>query len=67
MTADHDQVFEISSVGKLYRMSLSQFAHHLEDEAGSVIDVETLTVNQRFFVLFSSGTGLTRTSARRIA
>jgi hypothetical protein len=66
MTADCDQVFEVSSVGRLYRKSLSLFAHHLEDENGKTISMDELSVNQKFFVLFVSGTSLTRTSAKRI-
>jgi hypothetical protein len=66
MTADCDQVFEVSSIGKLYRKSLSLFAHHLEDENGKKINMKELAVNQKFFVVFVSGTSLTRTSAKRI-
>lgn len=67
MTKDRDQVFDVSSVGKLYRESLLGFANHFEDEGGRTIHLEELDVNQRFYVFFASGTGLTKTSAMRIA
>jgi hypothetical protein len=67
MTKDRDQVFDVSSVGKLYRKSLFLFANHFEDDSGRTIELEDLAVNQRFYVYFISGTGLTKTSAKRIA
>lgn len=66
MIKDCDQIFEVASMGKLYRKSLSMFAHHLEDKSGNTIEMEDLAVNQTFFVVFASGTCLTRTSAKRI-
>jgi hypothetical protein len=56
----------VASIGKLFRKSLELFAHHLEDEAGNEIGLDDLRVDQKFFVCFFSGTGLTRTSAVRI-
>lgn len=67
MTPKNEQVFEVSSMGRMYRNSLLMFAHHLEDEKGRTIQVEELNPGRRFFVFFISGTGLTRTSAERIA
>jgi hypothetical protein len=61
-----DQSFEVASIGKLFRKSLELFAHHLEDEAGNEIGLDDLRVDQKFVVYFTSGTGLTRTSAVRI-
>jgi hypothetical protein len=60
-----DQIFEVASLGKLFRRSLELFAHHLEDEAGNEIQLDSLAIDQKFFVIFPSGTGLTRTSAVR--
>ena len=60
------QRFEVASIGKLFRKSLELFAHHLEDEAGDEIGMDDLHVDQKFVVYFTSGTGLTRTSAVRI-
>lgn len=60
-----DQRFMVSSLGKMFRRSLELFAHHLEDEAGNEIQLDSLAIDQRFFVVFTSGTGLTRTSAVR--
>ena len=61
-----DQVFEVSSIGKLYLKSLKMFAHHLEDLQGNEIGLEDLDINEKFFVVFPSGNGFTRTSAVRI-
>jgi hypothetical protein len=66
MTEHHNRRFEVSSIGKIYHKSLSNFAHHLEDEDGNEIGLKDLAVDQSFFVVFQSGNGLTRTSARRI-
>lgn len=60
-----EQRFEVASIGDLFRKSLENFAHHLEDESGREISIDALAVGQRFFVFFTSGTGLTRTSAVR--
>lgn len=62
-----DQRFDVASIGCLFRRSLEMFAHHLEDEAGNKIAIDTLAVGQRFYVFFFSGTGLTRTSGVRSA
>ncbi len=62
-----DQKFNVSSIGMIYRKTLSLFAHHFEDEDGRPIRLRQLTLGQRFFVVFESGTGLTRASAIRVA
>ncbi|GAB6905845.1 hypothetical protein DESC_590100 [Desulfosarcina cetonica] len=62
-----NQRFWVSSLGPLYRISLERFAHHLENTDGKPLRVDDLAVDQPFFVFFESGTGLTRTSATRIA
>lgn len=67
MTSKNEQIFEVSGMGKMYRKSLLMFAHHLEDDNGRTIHPEDLAPGRRFFVIFPSGTGLTRTSAERIA
>ncbi len=64
---DRDKRFEVSSLGKMYGKSLAIFAHHLEDEGGNEIDLDDMEIDRTFFVVFESGTGLTRTSAVRIA
>ena len=60
-----NQTFDVSSVGKLYWKSLAVFAHRLEDKDGREISLDDLDIDQTFFVIFPSGTGLTRTSAVR--
>lgn len=67
MTEIRDRIYEVSSVGRLYRKSLSIFADYLEDDKGNKIHLDKLGLDQPFFVFFQSGTGLTRTSAVRIA
>ena len=67
MPSKNEQVFEVSSMGTMYRKSLLMFAHHLVDENGRTVSLEELAPGRRFFVFFRSGTGLTRTSAIRIA
>jgi hypothetical protein len=67
MASEYEQIFEVSSMGRMYRKSLLMFSHHLEDESGRTVDVEQLVPGRKFFVFFYSGTGLTRTSAERIA
>ena len=67
MASENEQIFEVSSMGRMYRKSLLMFAHHLEDDSGRTVDVEGLVPGRKFFVCFYSGTGLTRTSAERIA
>ena len=67
MTSENEQIFEVSSMGRMYRKSLLMFAHHLVDETGRAVSPEELSPGRRFFVFFQSGTGLTRTSAKRIA
>jgi hypothetical protein len=62
-----DQRFEVASMGTLYRKSLDLFADHLEDPDGNEIQLDDLKIDQPFFVIFPSGTGFTRTSAKRIA
>jgi hypothetical protein len=66
MTWEQEQIFEVSSMGRMCAKSLLMFAHHLEDEDGHTVRLEELTPGRKFFVLFQSGTGLTRTSAERI-
>jgi hypothetical protein len=62
-----EERFEVSSVGPMHRKSMLMLAHHLEDENGRTVHLEELAPGRRFFVFFQSGTGLTRTSAERIA
>lgn len=66
MEVDSDKRFEVSSIGKLYGKSLAMFAHHLEDESGNEVDLDEMEIDRPFFVVFESGTGLTKTSAVRI-
>lgn len=66
MTPNHDQQFDVPSVGKLYRKSMEMFAHHLEDQDGNKIQLGDVHIDQPFFVVFPGATGLTRTSATRI-
>lgn len=61
----HEQRLDVASIGSLFRRSLEMFIPHLEDEAGNGIGIDNLRLGQRFYVFFSSGTGLTRTSAVR--
>lgn len=61
------EAYEVSSMGKMYRKSIEMFAHHYETEDRIEIELDTIAVGDKFFVLFESGTGLTRTSAVRIA
>ncbi len=67
MHKDRNQRFDVSSMGQLFRISLAMFAHHLEDENGGKLSMDELRLNQRFFVVYESGNGFTRTSAKRIA
>lgn len=62
-----DQQFEVASMGRLYLKSLELFAHHLEDEDGNEVQLNDMEIDASFFVIFPSGTGFTRTSAKRIA
>ena len=61
-----DRKYEIASVGILYWKSLELFAKRLEDSEGRSIAQESLQINDRFVVVFPSGTGLTRTSGVRV-
>ncbi len=65
--ADMNEAYDVSSVGRVYRKSLELFAHRYENENGIGIDLDDLGVGQKFFVVFPSGTGFTRTSAVKIA
>lgn len=65
MNAIHRK-FNVSSVGELYMNSIEMFAEKITDMAGNAIPIENIEVGQKVFVFFSSGTGLTRTSAKRI-
>jgi hypothetical protein len=67
MMTERDELFDISSIGKLFRKSLEMFAYRLEDESGDELCLDALKVEQKFFVVFPSGTGFTRTSGVRIA
>ena len=67
MMTERDKIFDVSSMGKLFRKSLEMFAYRLEDENGNEIRLDTLSIEQKFFVVFPSGTGFTRTSGVRIA
>jgi hypothetical protein len=67
MMTERDKIFDVSSIGKLYRKSLEMFAYRLEDENGNELRLDALKIEQKFFVVFPSGTGFTRTSAMRIA
>ncbi|MBI5589990.1 MAG: hypothetical protein HY881_05860 [Deltaproteobacteria bacterium] len=67
MMTERDKIFDISSMGKLFRKSLEMFAYRLEDENGKELCLDALEIEQKFFVVFHSGTGLTRTSGVRIA
>ncbi len=66
MSEIRDRIFEVSSMGRLYRKSLNMFACYLEDNKGNKIHLDNLSVDQPFFVFFKSGTGITRTSAVRV-
>ncbi len=67
MVTERDKLFDISSIGKLFWKSLEMFAYRLEDENGNELRLNALEIEQKFFVVFLSGTGFTRTSAVRIA
>lgn len=58
--------YNIASIGAIYRKSLEMFASRLEDLDGNPIDLDAIDVHQRFYVIFPSGTGLTRTSGIRM-
>ncbi len=61
-----ERQYEISSVGRLYWKSLELFATRLENLTGQELDQNNLQVDERFFVIFPSGTGMTRTSGVRV-
>jgi hypothetical protein len=67
MITERDKIFDVSSIGKLFRKSLEMFAYRLEDENGNELCLDAVEIEQKFFVIFPSGTGLTRTSGVRIA
>lgn len=67
MMTERDKIYDVSSMGKLFRKSLEMFAYRLEDENGNELCLDALKIEQKFFVVFPSGTGFTRTSAVRIA
>jgi hypothetical protein len=67
MMMERDKIFDVSSMGKLFRKSLEMFAYRLEDENGNEIRLDALEIEQKFFVVFPSDTGFTRTSGIRIA
>ena len=67
MMTERDKIFDISSIGKLFRKSLEMFAYRLEDENGNELCLDAVEIEQKFFVVFPSGTGFTRTSGVRIA
>jgi hypothetical protein len=67
MMTGRDEIFDVSSMGRLFRKSLEMFAYRLEDQYGNVLCLDALKIEQKFFVIFLSGTGFTRTSAVRIA
>lgn len=58
--------YDIASIGVLYWKSLELFAIRLEDMKGRVLDQSELQVDERFWVIFPSGTGFTRTSGVRV-
>ena len=66
MKTKKDQLFDVSSIGAIYRKTLTFFAHHLEDEDGNEIGPDDLEIGKPFFVIFPSGNGFTRTSAVRV-
>ncbi len=61
-----ERKYDIASVGVLYWKSLELFATRLEGMEGRVLDQSDLQVNERFWVIFPSGTGFTRTSGVRV-
>lgn len=61
-----ERKYDIASVGVVYWKSLELFASRLENLEGEQIDQSALTVGQRFWVIFLSGNGFTRTSAKRV-
>lgn len=61
-----ERKYDIASVGVVYWKSLELFATRLEDAKGEQVDQAALAVDQRFWVIFSSGNGFTRTSAVRV-
>lgn len=67
MQAKRNQVFHVSSLGNLFRKSLEMFAYRLEDEICNVLSLDDIKIGQKFFIVFQSGTGLTKTSAVRLA
>ena len=67
MDNEKEQLFNVSSIGALRQKSLAMLAHHLEDPLGNELQLDDLQIDQGFFVVFASGTGLTRTSAVRVA
>lgn len=67
MVTERDKLFDISSIGKLFRKSLETFAYRIEDENGHELRLGALEIKQKFFVIFPSGNGFTRTSGVRIA
>lgn len=66
MENEKNQLFIVSSIGALRKKSLAMFAHRLEDDCGKELQLDELEIDQKFFVVFASGTGFTRTSAVRI-
>ncbi|MFP4421257.1 MAG: hypothetical protein ACLFRG_12000 [Desulfococcaceae bacterium] len=66
MVIEQERRFDISGIGPLFFKSLKMFAERLEDENGRELRAEDLALNQKFYVVFSSGTGPTRTSGSRI-
>jgi hypothetical protein len=58
--------YAISSVGNFYKKSLEMFAEKLVDENGKEIDAEEMELGDWAYAIFSSGTGKTKTSVRRI-
>lgn len=67
MQAKQDKVFHVSSLGNIFRKSLEMFAYRLEDETCNVLSLDDIKIEQKFFIVFQSGTGLTKTSAVRLA
>lgn len=61
------EAYNVSSLGKMYRKSIEMFAHHYETEDRTEIALDDISIGKKFFILFESPTGLTRTSAVRIA
>ena len=61
-----ERKYDIASVGIVYWKSLELFATRLEDGNGRTIEHEEVKVDDRFWVVFPSGTGYTRTSGKRV-